>query len=44
MQKGYIKRTDLRFSTNYSAVVTKIYCALKTQEIVNLRVFELVAF
>ena len=32
------------FSTNHSKVVTKIYCALKIEEILNLRIFFLFSF
>ena len=31
-------------STNYSKVVTKIYCALKLEEILNLAIFLLFSF
>ena len=34
-----IQRTLLRFSENYSAVITKTYWALKKEEILNMIVF-----
>ena len=42
MQKYYIKGKYLRFSTNYSAVVFRIYCALKIEKTVNHSLFSLV--
>ena len=39
-----MKGTILRFSENYSTVVTKTYWALKKEEIVNLTIFFLLSF
>ena len=44
MQKYYIKGKYLRFSTNYSAVVFRIYCALKIEKTVNHKSFVLFSF
>ena len=44
MQKYCIKGKYLRFSTNYSAVVFRIYCALKIEKTVNHKSFVLFSF
>ena len=44
MQKYYIKGKYLPFSTNYSAVVIRIYCALKIEKTVNHKSFVLFSF
>ena len=44
MQKFYMKRTRLLFSTNYSTVCTKFYSTLKIEAILNLTIFVLFSF
>ena len=44
MQKYYTKGKYLPFSTNYSAVVIRIYCALKIEKTVNQKNLVLFSF
>ena len=37
--KNYIKETLFHFSENYCVLVTKRYCALTKEEIINLAIF-----
>ena len=42
--KRYIKRTYLRFSTNYSIFVIKIYCTFQIEKIINHKNFAIFSF
>ena len=44
MWKRYIKGTHLRFSTSYSAIFMKIYCAFQIEKIVNQKNFLITSF
>ena len=44
MQKCYIKGTLLRFSTNYSTLIIKIYCTRKIEKIINHKNFVIISF